>query len=195
MLFFKSAPSARIGLSAGGRMGKLATAPGAYPRERRRIDGPNAPTRATESSTRRAIGPFADEEGICNSREAVESILIFIRDGFARAVRARHDQNARSTGGKQKVLQWRVGKHDTDFPIVGSNTLELALGRCAKRWVGQSRSATLLPRERGRQGHAHRRGSEPSLRKAFPCEISARAWPRQRRRWSRRRPGDNPQVL
>ena len=34
----------------------VATAPGAYPRARRRITGPKAPVRTTESSTRRAIG-------------------------------------------------------------------------------------------------------------------------------------------
>ena len=35
---------------------QFAATPGAYPRERRRITGPKVPTRATESSTRRAIG-------------------------------------------------------------------------------------------------------------------------------------------
>jgi hypothetical protein len=48
---FRSPPAARIGVSAGRR----ATAPGAYPRERRSTTGPNVPARAIESSTRRAM--------------------------------------------------------------------------------------------------------------------------------------------
>ncbi len=99
MVFLRSAPSA----SSGRFVGSIATAPGAYPRARRRIMGPKTPARATESSTRRAIGRSPIRNASAMPDKTFERILIFIRDRFAGAVRAGHHQHIRSAGGKEQV--------------------------------------------------------------------------------------------
>ena len=114
MVFFRSAPTARIGRGAGRR----ATTAGAYPRARRRMSGPEGPGRTTESSTRRAIGraPTRNASAMPSSRTA--RIGVIVGDGFTRTIRARHHQHVRGAGAEQQMVDRRVRQHHAKFTVI-----------------------------------------------------------------------------
>ena len=123
IVFFKSAPVANIGPEAG----MVATAEGAYPRERRRITGPKAPARATESSTRRAMGRSPIRNASAMSGKTRQRVLVFIRNGLARAIGAGHHQRFRRAGVEKQVMQRSIGQHYAEFVVLGRDAIELNL--------------------------------------------------------------------
>ena len=122
-VFFKSAPSARIGRFDG----KTATALGAYPRERRRTTGPKAPARAIESSTRRAIGRSPIKKASAMPERRSSSVRVIEGDRFARTVRTCHHENFRRACGKQQMMKRRIGQHDAEFVVVRRDSRQIHL--------------------------------------------------------------------
>ncbi len=113
MVFLRSAPTARTGRSAG----IVATAPGAYPRARRKSSARADPRghRVVDAACDWAL---ADEKDIGDAREPVEGVVVLVRDGLARPIGAGHDQQRRRAGREQQVMQRRVGQHHAVVAVV-----------------------------------------------------------------------------
>ena len=92
------------------------------------MTGPKAPTRATESSTRRAMGRSPIRNASATPRQPVECVLLVVGDGLAGAVGAGHHQHLGRAGSEQQMMQRRVGKHDAELVVVGSDARQLDLG-------------------------------------------------------------------
>ena len=110
-------------------VGSIATAPGAYPRARRKIIGTEntgARDRVVDPARDRAL---ANQERIGDSRQTFERIVIFIGDRFAGAICAGHHQRVRSAGGKEQVLQRGVGQHHAELIVVRSDARKFLLLR------------------------------------------------------------------
>ena len=86
--------------------------------DRRRITGPNAPARTTESSTRRAIGRSPIRNASAMPASCSRASSSSIRDRLARTVRAGHDQHRRRAGGEQQMMQRRIRQHDAELVVV-----------------------------------------------------------------------------
>ena len=99
----------------GDRAGRVAAS-------RAQHDRAETPARATESSTRRAMGrsPMRKASAIPARRASASSSSI--GDRLAGTVRAGHHQHFGSARGEQQMVQRRVGQHDAEFVVVGRDS-------------------------------------------------------------------------
>src|ERR1700733_12496755 len=74
-------------------------------------------------------GPLSDQKCVGDSREAVECILVFVRNRFVRAICARHHQRFRRARCEEKMMQRRVGQHYAEFAVSWSGADEFNLRR------------------------------------------------------------------
>jgi hypothetical protein len=66
---------------------------------------------------------------IGNPRESMLRVVVFIRDGIARAVTTRHHQSVRCTAGEQQVVDRSVGEHHAQLGTVRRHVRELEARR------------------------------------------------------------------
>src|ERR1700730_3861690 len=63
-------------------------------------------------------GAVADNKAVGDPGELVERVLVSVGDGFARPIRAGHDQDFGGSGGEQQIMQRSVGQHHAELIIV-----------------------------------------------------------------------------
>ena len=133
IVFFRSAPSARIGRCVGKACHRAGSVAAGAAQNRL---GPNAPTRTTESSTRRAMGRSPIRNASAMPDEPLQRVFIFVSDRLARAVGAGHDQHFGSAGSKEQMVQRSVGQHHAQFVVVrgdSARSFSAARARSAAR--------------------------------------------------------------
>ena len=171
IVFFRSAPRARIGRF----VGKVATAPGAYPRARRRIAGPKRADARDGIVHAARDGPFADQKTVRDTGELLQRVVVFIGDGLAGAIRAGHDQNLGGAGGKQQMMQRRVGQHHAKLIIFRRDSGQFDFRARENDGTGGGLHQGFRLWRKIRPGCARLRYFSPSARTVFLCDIFWRA--------------------
>ena len=180
IVFFKSAPSARIGRSVGS-VGDGSRSIAARAPQNRRAESASARDRIIHTPRDR---PLADQESVGDSGKLLQRVVVLISDGFARTIRAGHHQNFGGAGRKEQVMQRSVWQHHAEFVVFRERLPAIPLSRAQERWAAPRISAAL--RTSGVNSTNVARDLyilSPSAQTVFLFDIFARAAPKRLRRF------------